>query len=69
MITFQLCHMYSRADKSVGYATPAYMADHACERGRTYLQAHYAGAGDILSTLGSSVSEAIGCFGALSVAL
>lgn len=29
-ITFQLCHMYSRADKSVGYATPAYMADHAC---------------------------------------
>ena len=22
--------MYSRADKSVGYATPAYMADHAC---------------------------------------
>ena len=29
-ITYQLCHMYSRADKSVGYATPAYMADHAC---------------------------------------
>ena len=23
--------MYSRADKSVGYATPAYMADHACD--------------------------------------
>jgi hypothetical protein len=29
-ITYQLCHMYSRANKSVGYATPAYMADHAC---------------------------------------
>ncbi|CAE7237487.1 ago2 [Symbiodinium pilosum] len=38
-ITFQLCHMYSRADKSVGYATPAYMADHACERGKHYLEA------------------------------
>ncbi|CAK9040984.1 unnamed protein product [Durusdinium trenchii] len=57
-ITFQLCHMYSRADKSVGYATPAYMADHACERGRHYLEAHFGfGASDILSNLGSSVSE------------
>lgn len=33
-ITYQLCHMYSRADKSVGYATPAYMADHACNLAR-----------------------------------
>jgi len=55
-ITFQLCHMYSRADKSVGYATPAYMADHACERGRCYLEAVY-GASDIQSTMGSSSSE------------
>lgn len=55
-ITYQLCHMYSRADKSVGYATPAYMADHACERGRHYLEAHF-GASDIQSTMGSSSSE------------
>ncbi|CAE7457295.1 AGO2 [Symbiodinium natans] len=57
-ITFQLCHLYSRADKSVGYATPAYMADHACERGKCYLEAQF-GVGDIdsRSTLGSSSTE------------
>jgi len=55
-ITFQLCHMYSRADKSVGYATPAYMADHVCERGKHYLEACY-GSSDVTSTHGPSVSE------------
>lgn len=55
-ITFQLCHMYSRADKSVGYATPAYMADHVCERGKHYLEANF-GSSDVMSTHGSSVSE------------
>ncbi|CAJ1395551.1 unnamed protein product [Effrenium voratum] len=56
-ITYQLCHMYSRADKSVGYATPAYMADHACERGKHYLEAHFGPSSDLQSTLGSSSSE------------
>eukprot|EP00439_Symbiodinium_sp_Y106_P074076 s4162_g14.t1 len=55
-ITFQLCHMYSRADKSVGYATPAYMADHVCERGKHYLEANF-GSSDVMSTHGSSMSE------------
>mmetsp|Transcript_92693 Transcript_92693/g.250141 ORF Transcript_92693/g.250141 Transcript_92693/m.250141 type:complete len:148 (+) Transcript_92693:2269-2712(+) len=37
-ITYDLCHLYSRADKVVGYASPAYMADHLCERGKLYLE-------------------------------
>ncbi|CAE7263081.1 AGO14 [Symbiodinium natans] len=56
IITFQLCHLYSRADKSVGYATPAYMADHVCERGKHYLEAYF-GHSDVMSTLGTSSSE------------
>ena len=27
-VTYQLCHMYVRADKMVRYASPAYLADH-----------------------------------------
>lgn len=41
LITYQLCHLYSRADKTVGYATPAYMADHLCERGKDYLETKF----------------------------
>mmetsp|Transcript_78952 Transcript_78952/g.231751 ORF Transcript_78952/g.231751 Transcript_78952/m.231751 type:complete len:989 (-) Transcript_78952:268-3234(-) len=37
-ITYDLCHLYSRADKTVSYASPAYMADHLCERGKLYLE-------------------------------
>ncbi|KAF2765418.1 stem cell self-renewal protein Piwi, partial [Teratosphaeria nubilosa] len=35
--TFALCHLYQRITTSVGYATPAYYADHLCERGRAYV--------------------------------
>lgn len=32
-VAHQLCHLYPRASSSVSYATPAYYADHLCERG------------------------------------
>lgn len=41
IITYHLCHLYSRADKVVGYAPPAYLADHLCERGKEYVEAHF----------------------------
>eukprot|EP00928_Gymnodinium_smaydae_P030315 TRINITY_DN22586_c0_g1_i1.p1 TRINITY_DN22586_c0_g1~~TRINITY_DN22586_c0_g1_i1.p1 ORF type:complete len:378 (-),score=49.16 TRINITY_DN22586_c0_g1_i1:252-1385(-) len=40
-ITYDLCHLYSRADKAVGYVSPAYMADHLCERGKEYLESEF----------------------------
>jgi len=40
-ITYDLCHLYSRADKAVGYASPAYLADHLCERGKLYLESQF----------------------------
>jgi len=30
-VTFELSHLYSRADKAVSYAAPTYLADHLCE--------------------------------------
>lgn len=36
ILTYQLHHLYSRADKTVSYSSPAYLADHLCERGKTY---------------------------------
>ena len=33
-VTYQLCHMYVRADKMASYASPAYLADHCGERGK-----------------------------------
>jgi len=40
-VTYQLCHLYPRADKTVSYASPAYLADHLCERGKRYLESVY----------------------------
>merc|ERR1712129_437092 len=40
-ITYDLCHLYSRADKTVSYASPTYLADHLCERGKLYLETQY----------------------------
>jgi len=37
-ITYEICHVYPRADKTVSYPTPAYLADHLCERGKLYLE-------------------------------
>ena len=37
-LTYDLCHVYSRADKTVSYAPPAYFADHLCENGKLYLE-------------------------------
>jgi len=42
-VTYQLCHLYPRADKTVSYAPPAYFADHAAERGKLYLEAEFPG--------------------------
>lgn len=42
-VTYELCHLYSRADKTVSYASPAYFADHLCERGKLYLDTIYRG--------------------------
>jgi len=53
-VTFQLCHLYSRADKVVGYAAPAYYADHLCERGKLYLEAQYPEAIDATASMPSS---------------
>lgn len=53
-VTFQLCHLYSRADKVVGYAAPAYYADHLCERGKLYLEAQYPNCIDIPSSAPAS---------------
>jgi len=55
MVTYQLCHLYSRADMTVSYASPAYLADHAAERGKAYLECHYQG-GEIASVAGSGSS-------------
>merc|ERR1711985_77079 len=46
-ITYDLCHLYPRADKTVSYATPTYLADHVCERGKLYLDAEYNGNKDL----------------------
>ena len=37
-LTYNLCHAFARATKGVSYATPAYIADRLCERGRVYLR-------------------------------
>lgn len=37
----ELCHLYSRADKTVSYPAPAYYADHLCERTKLYLETLY----------------------------
>eukprot|EP00930_Biecheleria_cincta_P070373 TRINITY_DN58008_c0_g1_i1.p1 TRINITY_DN58008_c0_g1~~TRINITY_DN58008_c0_g1_i1.p1 ORF type:complete len:1106 (-),score=191.65 TRINITY_DN58008_c0_g1_i1:417-3734(-) len=53
-VTYQLCHLYSRADKTVGYAAPAYYADHLCERGKLYLEAQFPDGLELASTQPSS---------------
>uniref|UniRef100_A0A7S0ASA9 Piwi domain-containing protein n=1 Tax=Pyrodinium bahamense TaxID=73915 RepID=A0A7S0ASA9_9DINO len=57
MVTYQLCHLYSRADKVVGYAAPAYFADHLCERGKLYLEAQFPGGLDLATSQPSSEDD------------
>ena len=40
-VMYDLCHLYPRADKTVSYASPAYLAGHVCERGKLYLEVRY----------------------------
>jgi len=58
-ITYDLCHLYSRADKTVSYAAPAYLADHLCERGKLYLETQFSEEGEVssLAPSGSLSSE------------
>jgi eukaryotic translation initiation factor 2C len=56
-ITFQLSHLYSRADKAVSYAAPTYLADHLCERGKLYLETKFAGSYDQWSLSGDSEEQ------------
>jgi len=53
-VTYDLCHLYSRADKTVSYASPTYLADHLCERGKLYLETEFADAYDAESMGNSS---------------
>merc|ERR1719410_131996 len=53
-ITYDLCHLYPRADKTVSYASPAYLADHVCERGKLYLEAQFPSSLDAASLAGVS---------------
>mmetsp|Transcript_145336 Transcript_145336/g.264473 ORF Transcript_145336/g.264473 Transcript_145336/m.264473 type:complete len:1073 (-) Transcript_145336:107-3325(-) len=56
-ITYDLCHLYPRADKTVSYVTPTYLADHLCERGKLYLETHFHDSGDAASVAASSTSS------------
>jgi len=55
-ITYDLCHLYSRADKTVSYASPAYLADHLCERGKLYYMDMYGEQDDLASSVSSGVA-------------
>ena len=46
VVTYQLCHMYARGDKTVSYASPAYLADHCAERGKLYLEMQHGDPGE-----------------------
>ena len=46
VVTYQLCHMYARGDKTVSYASPAYPADHCAERGKLYLEMQHGDPGE-----------------------
>jgi eukaryotic translation initiation factor 2C len=37
-LTNAICYTYARSTTAVSYATPAYYADHLCERGKQYLK-------------------------------
>lgn len=56
-ITFDLCHLYSRADKTVSYAAPTYLADHLCERGKLYLETKFGDAYEKESLISSDSEE------------
>ena len=36
VVTHQLCYMYAQEDKTVSYASPAYLANHCDDRGKLY---------------------------------
>jgi len=55
-ITYDLCHLYPRADKTVSYASPTYLADHLCERGKLYLETNFSDSNDVVSVAASGNS-------------
>ena len=36
VVTYQLCRVYARRNKTVSYASPAYLADHRAMHGKLY---------------------------------
>ncbi|KAJ6126811.1 hypothetical protein N7523_002423 [Penicillium sp. IBT 18751x] len=40
-LTHEICYMMGRCTRSVGYATPAFLADKYCDRARRYMRAFY----------------------------
>lgn len=42
-LTNHLCYTYARSTTAVSYVTPAYYADHLCERGKQYLKDFFDG--------------------------
>lgn len=53
MLTYNMCHLFARATKSVSVCPPAYYADILCERARCYLSGLY----DPLDQISSTFSE------------
>ena len=49
-VTYQLCHIYPRGDKTVSYPFPAYLADHCAERGKLYLEVQYGDSAELASS-------------------
>lgn len=56
-LTFNLCHMYQRAQCAVSYATPTYYADRLCERGRHYLSNFFDGLVDAREATGGQIRD------------
>jgi hypothetical protein len=40
-LTHDICYMMGRCTRSIGYATPAFLADKYCDRARRYLRAYF----------------------------
>jgi len=57
-LTNSVSYMFARATKAVSLAAPAYYADLACERGRSYLHALFQGVSDSSGTTASLDDEA-----------
>jgi eukaryotic translation initiation factor 2C len=57
-LTNSVSYMFARATKAVSLAAPAYYADLACERGRSYLHALFQGISDSNTTVVSGNEDA-----------